>query len=107
MSVLAMESRWVIYGLMGGRDAPGEGQALLGALLRKRASIRATTLRTRPKEYKVALCRRFAAEALPLIASGQLKVVIDSTFPAERVGEAYARLLANRNVGKIVLQFAE
>ena len=25
VSVLAMESRWVLFGLMGGRDAPGEG----------------------------------------------------------------------------------
>lgn len=43
-SCFYFHSRWVVYGLMGGAEVSGP---LLGALLRKRASIRATTLRSR------------------------------------------------------------
>jgi len=101
--VLAMDSRWVLFGLMGGADAPGKDQGLLRQLLRKRASIRGTTLRTRSKEYKRALTKRFRDEVLPLLAKGDLKVIIDSTFPFAKVTDAYSRLVANKNIGKIVI----
>lgn len=100
---LAMDSRWVLFGLMGGRDAPGEGKGLLGTLLRKRASIRGTTLRTRSHEYKEQLTKRFASEVLPLFVSKKLKVEIDSEFKWTDVADAYDHLIANKNVGKILL----
>jgi tumor protein p53-inducible protein 3 len=100
---LAMDSRWVLFGLMGGRDAPGEGKGLLGSLLRKRASIRASTLRTRSHEYKEVLTKRFAAEVMPFFVKGKLKVVIDSKFNFDKIKDAYDRLLANKNIGKILV----
>lgn len=100
---LATDSRWVLFGLMGGRDAPGVGAGLLGQLLRKRASIRGTTLRTRSHTYKDTLTTRFASEALPLLANNKVKVIIDSVFSLDRVVDAYDRLLANKNIGKIVI----
>lgn len=103
MAVLALDARWVIYGLLGGKDAPGNKKGLLGTLLKKRASMRATTLRTRTLAYKAALVERFAADVLPLLADGRLDVVVDSTFPLSRVTDAYARLVGNLNIGKIVL----
>ena len=101
IQALAVDSRWVLFGLMGGRDAPGEG--LLGTMLRKRASIRGTTLRTRSHEYKDVLTSRFEKEIMPLFASGKLKVVIDSKFNFDKVTDAYDHLLANKNVGKILI----
>jgi len=72
---LAMDSRWVLFGLMGGRDAPGEGKGLLG----------------------------FAAEVMPFFVKGKLKVVIDSKFNFDKIKDAYDRLLANKNIGKILV----
>ena len=40
---------------------------------------------------------------MPLFASGKLKVVIDSKFNFDKVTDAYDHLLANKNVGKILI----
>ena len=39
------------------------------------------------------------------IEQHNIKPVIDSAYPLERVGEAYARLESNETVGKVVLTF--
>ena len=75
----------------------------LGALLGKRAAIVGTTLRRRPIEEKIAVTRRFASEVLPLFDAGRLHPVIDSRFPLEEAAAAHARMEANANVGKILL----
>ena len=103
---IALDGRWVLFGLMGGRNAPGDA-GLLGTLLRKRASIRGTTLRTRSRSYKRELTHRFVQEVLPLLKKGSVRVVVDSTFPLKRVNDAYDRLLQNKNIGKIVLAVSQ
>jgi len=89
----------VQVGVMG--DA--EASLNLGALLGKRAAIVGTTLRRRPIEEKIAVTRRFASEVLPLFDAGRLHPVIDSRFPLEEAAAAHARMEANANVGKILL----
>ena len=49
---LAVDGRWVLYGLLGGGDVTG---SLLRDLLKKRASLIATTLRSRPLGVRVLL----------------------------------------------------
>lgn len=44
---IATDGRWVLYGLLGGGNVDGN---ILGALLRKRVSLFATTLRSRSLE---------------------------------------------------------
>lgn len=50
---LAVDGRWVLYGLLGGGEISGN---LLGDLLKKRGSLIATTLRSRPLSVSVILC---------------------------------------------------
>ena len=106
MAVLATDARWVLFGLMGGRSLPS-GENFLGNLMRKRASLRSTTLRMRSTEYKAALVSRFAEEVLPNIglpgSDAPLSVLVDSMFPLDKTADAYDRLQANLNVGKIVI----
>lgn len=97
---VAIDGRWVLYGLMGGATPPGLS---LAPLLRRRVALTGTTLRARTNEYKADLVRRFEAEELPRLAAGQYRVVIDSEFPLERVAEAHERMEANLNTGKILL----
>ena len=52
---LAVEGRWILYGLMGGGDVQGD---LLRKLMQKRASLIATTLRSR--SVQVDECCLFA-----------------------------------------------
>ena len=89
----------VQVGLMGGGQTPVN----LGLLLVKRAHWIGTTLRARPLEEKVHICRRFSAEVLPLFDSGALRTVIDSRFALDDIVEAHRHMEANANVGKILL----
>eukprot|EP00049_Salpingoeca_infusionum_P018251 m.356409 g.356409 ORF g.356409 m.356409 type:complete len:395 (+) comp17539_c0_seq1:182-1366(+) len=99
--VIAAEGTWVVYGLMGGADVEG---ALLRTLLRKRATIRGTTLRARPVEYKRELVAKFSEFALPRLASGEFKVIIDEVLPLSEMATAHSHMEANKNTGKIVLE---
>lgn len=89
----------VQVGLMGGGQTPVN----LGLLLVKRAHWIGTTLRARPIEQKIEICRRFAAEVLPLFDAGALRPVIDSRYPLDAIADAHRHMEANANVGKILL----
>lgn len=89
----------VVIGLLGGAT----GSLALGTLLRKRATLVGTVLRTRPLEEKIALARRFEAEAGAALESGALRPIIAATLPASDAAEAHRRLESNEVFGKIVL----
>lgn len=86
-------------GLLGG----GATTVEVGVMLMKRVTWTGTTLRGRPLEQKVAICRRFVAEVVPLFASGALKPVIDRRFALDDIAEAHRLMESNANVGKILL----
>jgi tumor protein p53-inducible protein 3 len=100
---LALDGRWVLFGSLGGGTVEGP---LLSALLRKRLSLLATTLRGRSTEYKAALTADFARHALPLIAAGVYAPLIDRVLPLERAQEGHEALEGNETAGKIVLRIA-
>jgi len=97
---LAYDSRWVIYGSLGGLNIQNVN---MGRLLNKRANILSSTLRNRTDEYKTQLIRDFARDILPAFETGQLKPIIDSIYPLSQASDALFRMKQNLNVGKIVL----
>ncbi len=86
-------------GVMGG----GKATVNVGELLRKRARLVGTVLRSRPIEEKIALARRAHTELMAHFERGAMSPVIDSRYPLEQVADAHRRMAANENVGKIVL----
>src|SRR3954471_23309152 len=88
-----------------GVGAGFKGEVNLLALMGKRASIRASTLRARPLEEKALTARAMEREFLPLSARGALTVPIAETFPLDRVHDAYERFAAGGKLGKIVVTF--
>jgi len=80
LASLATDGRWVVYGLMGGPEVSGP---LLGGVLRKRASIIGTTLRSRSNTYKAELASAFSRGCLGGFSDGSLKPVLDSVFSLE------------------------
>ena len=42
-------------------------------------------------------------DLLPLAASGQIKILIDSTYPLADAAAAHARMESSQHIGKIVL----
>ncbi len=99
----AVDGRIVLLGLMGGSTVDG---FTLGSLFRKRLTITASTLRTRPLAYKVDLVSRFADSLMTMIASGKIGPVIDTVTSWENIVAAHRRMEANLNTGKIVLRVA-
>ncbi len=72
-------------------------------LMVKRVTLTGSTLRPRTREIKVGFARAIEAKVWPLVASGQFKVVLDSTFPLARADDAHRRMETSAHVGKIVL----
>lgn len=101
LSVLRTGGRIVFLSTMSGAKAELD----IGRLMAKRARIIGSTLRSRSREEKAALVSRFRAELLPGFDTGALSVAIDSIFAPARADEALSRMRANRNTGKILLDW--
>jgi putative PIG3 family NAD(P)H quinone oxidoreductase len=102
LKALVVGGRIVILSTMSGAKVELDLSVLMG----KRGRIIGSTLRSRPRPEKAALIGRFRKEILPAFDDGRLSVTIDSTFPPERAAEAFARMRANENVGKIVIDWS-
>lgn len=96
---LATGGRIVTVGVTGGREAALDLRALMG----KRGSVTGTVLRARPLEQKAALAQRFRRVALPALADGRLRPVVDATLTPEQAPEAHRRMEANLNFGKLLI----
>jgi NADPH:quinone reductase len=99
--VIAERGRHIVVGVPGGAEATLSLRALMG----RRASIRGTVLRARPLPEKEALAQAFTRDVLPGFAAGELRPVIDRTFPAAEAAEAHRYMEENRNFGKILLEW--
>lgn len=72
-------------------------------LVRKRVTLTGSLLRSREPEAKAAIARAVEAEVWPLVRSGAVKPLIDSTFPLAEAAAAHARMETGAHIGKIVL----
>lgn len=99
LQLLGVDARWVLIGLMGGREARLD----LAALLVKRISLIGSTLRTRDAEFKAGLLARMEQRLWPLFASGQLRPLVARRFSFDQAEQAFAELAADQLVGKVVL----
>lgn len=96
---LKVAGRMVMVGLMGGIKV----EANLNVIMGKRLRIMGSVMRSQPLQNKIAITRRFQERWLPLLESGALKPVIDTSFPLAEAAAAHRYMEENRNVGKILL----
>jgi putative PIG3 family NAD(P)H quinone oxidoreductase len=99
VEVLATSGRLVVIGLQGG----ARGEMDLGTLLRKRAAVLATTLRSRPPEEKAAIVASVVEHVWPLIADGAVHPVIDRELPMTDAARAHRVVEAGEHIGKVLL----
>ncbi len=99
VAVLATGGRLVIIGLQGGR----RGELDLSALMAKRASISATTLRARPAAEKAEIVAAVREHVWPLIESGAVIPVVDRVVPMHDAAAAHRAIEAGEAVGKVLL----
>jgi NADPH:quinone reductase len=100
LQALATCGRIVVIGIGGGAKA----ELNLGAMMGKRATVRASTLRPRPLEEKALAARALERHVLGLFDRGLLQVPVAATYPLDAVAEAYERFTAGGKLGKIVLE---
>lgn len=99
VTALATEGRLVVIGTQGGT----RGVLDLGQLLRKRASVHATSLRARPIAEKAAIVAAVREHVWPLIADGLVMPVIDRVLPLAEARQAHELMESGAHVGKILL----
>ncbi|HEX4019423.1 MAG TPA: NAD(P)H-quinone oxidoreductase [Frankiaceae bacterium] len=99
VDVLAPDGRIVVIGMQGGTRAEID----LGALLHKRGSVIATSLRGRPPEQKARVCAGVMREVWPAVAAGKIRPIVDRVLALENAAAAHQALDDSLHIGKVVL----
>ncbi|WP_460156116.1 zinc-binding dehydrogenase [Pseudomonas sp. S2_H10] len=103
LKLLAQDGRWVLIGLMGGREAKLD----LAQVLAKRVQLLGSTLRSRDDQFKADLFSDLRLHVWPLFAEGRLNPQLARTFPIKDAEAAFAELASNTVAGKVVLVIDE
>jgi putative PIG3 family NAD(P)H quinone oxidoreductase len=103
VATLAIGGRLVVIGLQGGR----KGELDLGQLITKRASVAASTLRSRPLEEKARICSGVRDEVWPLVETGRIRPVIYRRLSMSQAGRAHELVARNEHIGKVLLVVGE
>jgi NADPH2:quinone reductase len=98
LAALNTGGRIVYIASLGG----GTVELPIGAMMMKRATITGSTLRPRSADEKSRLASEVERVVWPWIEAGQLKTVIDHTFPLADAAKAHA-LMDQPHLGKVVL----
>ncbi|MFE9440502.1 NAD(P)H-quinone oxidoreductase [Streptomyces sp. NPDC006602] len=96
---LAVNGRLAIIGMQGGIKA----ELNIGALLRKRAAISATSLRARPREEKAAIVAAVREHVWPLLDAGHVRPIVDRELPMSDAAAAHRVVEESGHIGKVLL----
>jgi NADPH:quinone reductase-like Zn-dependent oxidoreductase len=99
VEALATNGRLVIIGMQGGTKAELD----INALLRKKAAVVATALRSRPEEEKAAICAGVVEQVWPLVAQGAVKPVVHEVVPFDEAARAHSLVADGEAFGKVLL----
>ena len=100
LACLADDGRLVIIGLLGGVKA----EIPLAQILLRRLSVTGSTLRPRSDAYKADVADALKRHIWPLIAAGDIRPVLDSSYALDAASTAHARMESGDHIGKLVLQ---
>lgn len=103
VKLLSVDGRWVLIGLMGGRET----QLDLAQVLAKRIQLLGSTLRSRDGQFKADLLRELGEHVWPLFSEKRLSPQLAGTFAIEDAEAAFAELASNKVSGKLVLVIDE
>jgi NADPH:quinone reductase len=101
LEALAPKGRIVVVGVGAGQEVSLSLLALMG----KRATLRGTVLRARALEEKGVAVRAFEREVVPGLASGRMRPLVDSVYPADEIRAAFDRLEGRGKLGKVLIKF--
>ena len=99
LSLLALEGRLVLIGLMVGASA----ELNLGRMMQRRLRIIGSTLRARSVAAKSSVIDALESQVWPLIESGDIQPVVETVLPIQQANLAHELLATNDTFGKVVL----
>ena len=99
VDALAVGGRLVVIGLQGGSKAELD----LGLLLRKRAAVIATSLRSRPPAEKATIVAAVREHVWPLLSSGRVKPVVHARHRLADAAAAHREMESSTHIGKLLL----
>jgi putative PIG3 family NAD(P)H quinone oxidoreductase len=99
VAALATEGRLVVIGLQGGAKAELD----LNAVMRKRAAVVGTTLRSRPVAEKTTICAAVVEHVWPLVTEGTIRPVVGRTFALAEAAQAHRLVEDGESTGKVLL----
>lgn len=99
LQCLAEDGRHVTIAVQRGVKA----EINIAAVMVRRLMLTGSTLRARSVEFKSLVADELRRTVWPLVEDGELRPVMDRTFPLAEVAAAHARMEAGEHVGKIVL----
>jgi putative PIG3 family NAD(P)H quinone oxidoreductase len=99
VAALAVSGRLINIGLQGG----SRGELDLGALMTKRATIIATTLRPRPVEEKAAIVAAVREHVWPLVEAGKVRPIVHSRVSMSDAADAHRLVESSDHLGKVLL----
>jgi putative PIG3 family NAD(P)H quinone oxidoreductase len=102
LRLLAPDGRLVVIGVLGGAKA----EINLARMLTGRLTVTASTLRARSPAEKGRIARALRDNVWPKLAAGDVRPVIQATFPLDEAWRAHEILEANQAMGKLVLTIA-
>lgn len=102
VKVLANDGRLVQIAFLQGPVA----ELNFAMMMMKRLTITGSTLRPQSDLAKARIAQDLREVVWPLIASGKIKPVMDSTFDFSEAADAHARMESSGHIGKIVMTVA-
>jgi NADPH:quinone reductase len=99
IACLAEDGRHVTIAVQRGIKA----EISVAAIMMKRLTLTGSTLRPRSVEFKTLVAEELQRVVWPHVIAGELRPVIDMTFPLVKAAAAHTRMEAGDHVGKIVL----
>ncbi len=100
VSALRRDGRLVLIAFLEGSKTPFDFMSVM----MKRLTITGSTMRSRTRAEKAAICAALRREVWPALAAGTLKHHICATFPLAQAGEAHRLMESGQHIGKIVLE---
>lgn len=99
LKCLAEDGRHVTIAVQGGAKA----DINMAIVMMRRYTLTGSTLRARSKQFKSLLTQEIAGNVWPAVETGDLRPVMDKTFPLADAAAAHRRMEAGAHIGKIVL----
>ncbi|MEO1169743.1 MAG: NAD(P)H-quinone oxidoreductase [Pseudomonadota bacterium] len=100
LQCLKEDGRHVTIAVQGGLEATIN----MAQVMSRRLTLTGSTLRARSIEFKGLLADEIQRNAWPFVEQGELRPVMDQSFPLVEAAAAHERMEAGAHIGKIILE---